>query len=310
VPGLLDKRLVFVTGKGGVGKSTVAVALGLIAARRGLRTIVAEVAHQDRVARVFGRDDSHFREVQLADSLFTISIDPRHAIEEYLRLQVPVRAFADLLAGSRMFQYFAAATPGLSELVTIGKIWELSQLERRTRNAARYDLVIVDSPATGQGVATMRAPKTFADIARVGPIANQGRTIHAMITDPERTGVVAVALPEEMPVNETLSLRDALRSELGVGVDRVVVNGVYEERFAAGDAAALEQAVDTAGTPTTRAALRAALSEHLRARGQREQVSRLEEGTGSAPALLPFLFEPELDLGAYQRLSERLEAAL
>jgi anion-transporting ArsA/GET3 family ATPase len=307
---LLDKRLVFVTGKGGVGKSTVAVALGLLAARRGLRTIVAEVAHQDRVARVFGRDDSHFREVELAEGLYTISIDPQHAIEEYLRLQLPVRALADLLSSSRMFQYFAAATPGMSELVTIGKVWELAQLERRTRDGARYDLVIVDAPATGHGVATMRAPKTFADIARVGPIANQGRAMHAMITDSESTGVVAVALPEEMPVNETLSLRDSLRSELGLGLDRVVVNGVYEQRFSSGDAGALRRAADTAGTPTARAALRAALSEHLRARGQREQMARLEEGTGDAPVVLPFLFEPDLDLPAYERLSERLEAEL
>jgi anion-transporting ArsA/GET3 family ATPase len=307
---LLDKRLVFVTGKGGVGKSTVAVALGLLAARRGLRTIVAEVAHQDRVAKVFGRDDSQFREVEIAEGLYTISIDPQHAIDEYLRLQLPVKTLADLLSGSRMFQYFAAATPGLSELVTMGKVWELAQLERRTRDAARYDLVILDAPATGHGVATMRAPKTFADIARVGPIANQGRAIHAMITDRESTGVVVVALPEEMPVNETLSLRDSLRDELGLELDRVVVNGVYEQRFGGRDATALQRAADTAGTPTARAAVRAALSEHLRARGQREQMARLEEGTGSAPVLLPFLFEPDLDLSAYERLSERLEAEL
>ena len=307
---LLDKRLLFVTGKGGVGKSTVALALGLLAARRGLRTIVAEVAQQDRVARVFGREDSHFREVELADRLFTISIDPRHAIEEYLRQRLPVQAVADLLSGSRMFQYFAAATPGMSELVTIGKIWELAQLERRTRDAARYDLVIVDAPATGQGVATMRAPRTFADIARVGPIANQGRAIDEMICDPGRTGVVAVALPEEMPVNETLSLRDALARELGIDLDRVIVNGLYEERFPNGDAVALARALDSAGTPTARAALRAALSEQLRARGQREQVARLQQRTGLAPVLLPFLFQADLDLAAYERLSEHLEAAL
>jgi anion-transporting ArsA/GET3 family ATPase len=310
VTALLDKRLVFVTGKGGVGKSTVAVALGLLAARRGLRTIVAEVAHQDRVAKVFGRDDSHFREVELAAGLYTISIDPQHAIEEYLRLQLPVKALADLLSGSRMFQYFAAATPGMSELVTIGKVWELAQLERRTRNAAGYDLVIVDAPSTGHGVGTMRAPKTFADIARVGPIANQGRAIHAMITDRGSTGVVAVALPEEMPVNETLSLRDSLRRDLGLELDRVVVNRVYDQRFGGHDVSALQRASDTAGTATARAALRAALSEHLRARGQREQVARLEEGTGDAPVLLPFLFRADVDLPAYERLSERLEASL
>jgi anion-transporting ArsA/GET3 family ATPase len=310
VSALLDKRLIFVTGKGGVGKSTVAVALGLLAARRGLRTIVAEVAHQERVARVFGRDDSQFREVGLAEGLYTISIDPQHAIEEYLRLQLPVRTLADVLSGSRMFQYFAAATPGMSELVTIGKVWELAQLERRTRDAARYDLVIVDAPSTGHGVATMRAPRTFAELARVGPIANQGRTIDDMITDPQRTGVVAVALPEELPVSETLSLRDALRRDLGIGLDRVIVNGVYEQRFSGGEAETLGRAADTAGTTAARAAVRAALSEHLRARGQREQVARLEEGTGTAPVVLPFLFQPDLDLPAYERLSERLEAEL
>jgi anion-transporting ArsA/GET3 family ATPase len=136
VPDLLDKRLIFVTGKGGVGKSTVAITLGLLAARRGLRTIVAEVARQDRVAHAFGHDDSHFREVELAPSLFTISIDPQQALEEYLAFQLRIKPLADLLSSSRMFQYFAAATPGLSELVTIGKVWELAQLERRTRGAS------------------------------------------------------------------------------------------------------------------------------------------------------------------------------
>jgi anion-transporting ArsA/GET3 family ATPase len=310
VAALLDKRLVFVTGKGGVGKSTVALALGLLAARRGLRTIVAEVAHQDRVARVFGRDDSHFREVELADDLYTISIDPQHAIEEYLRLQLPVRALADVLSGSRMFQYFAAATPGMSELVTIGKVWELAQLERRTRDAARYDLVIVDAPATGHGVATMRAPKTFADIARVGPIANQGRAIHAMITDPESTGVVAVALPEEMPVNETLMLRDELRRTLGLELDLVVANAVYRERFSADEAGALARGLETAATPLARAALRAALSERARARTQREQLARLHEGTDREPAVLPFMFETELGPSAFESLSHVLEEAL
>src|SRR5829696_2988319 len=131
--GLLDKRLLFVTGKGGVGKSTVAAALGLVAARRGLRTIVAEIAGQDRLARALARDGAGggFEETELAPGLSTISIDPQHALNEYLRLQMPARPMADLLTSSRMFQYFTAATPGMRELVTIGKVWELAQLERR-----------------------------------------------------------------------------------------------------------------------------------------------------------------------------------
>jgi anion-transporting ArsA/GET3 family ATPase len=310
VADLLDKRLLFITGKGGVGKSTVAAALGMAAARRGRRTIVAEVSYQDRIARAFHGEDSHFTEVELADGLWTISIDPRHALEEYLRIQIRVKPMADLLSGSRMFQYFAVATPGLSELVTMGKVWELAQAERRTKGGERYDLVIVDAPATGHGVGMLSSPRTFATIARVGPIANQGRAIHDMVTDARRTGVVCVALPEEMPVNETLMLRDLLRGELGMTLDRVVVNGLYPERFEPRDASALAEALDTAGTPLQRLALRAALSEHARAKGQREQVARLEEATGREPAKLPFMFEPELGPPEFEALSRELEVSV
>jgi anion-transporting ArsA/GET3 family ATPase len=307
---ILDKRLIFVCGKGGVGKSTVAIALGMATARRGRRTIVAEVAHQHRVASAFHADAAEFSEVQLSPGLWTISIDPEHALEEYLLVQIKVKPLADLLGSSRMFQYLAAATPGLREMVTIGKVWELAQDQRRTRGSDPYDVVIVDAPATGHGVAFMRTPKTFADIARGGPVANQGRTIHELIVDPRRTGVVAVALPEEMPVNETLDLSAELHAELGVEIDRVVVNGLYPERFSARERDSIEQGLDRAGTPVERAALRAALSQHQRARAQREQVARLEERLDAEAAELPYLFAPELDRSALEELSDRLEAAL
>jgi anion-transporting ArsA/GET3 family ATPase len=308
--GLLDKRLVFVTGKGGVGKSTVAAALGMAAARAGLRTIVVELAYQDRLARAFGVEDSHFREAPVEDNLFTISLDPQHALEEYLRIQLRVKPLADLLFSSRMFQYLAVATPGLAEMVTMGKVWELSQPRRRVKGAKPYDLVVVDAPATGHGVAIMRTPKTFADIARVGPVAQQGRRIHATVVDRRHTGVLAVALPEEMPVNETVMLRDELRKALKIDVDRVVVNGLYPERFGPRHRAALARALDAADEPVERAALRAALSEHARARGQREQVARLEEALGMETARLPFMFEPELGPDQFEALSLELEAAL
>jgi anion-transporting ArsA/GET3 family ATPase len=202
VPGLLDRRLIFVTGKGGVGKSTVAIALGLLAARRGLRTIVAELASQERIQRSFEHEGELFAEVELAPDLYTISIDPQHAMEEYL--SVKTGRMGQALGSSRVFHAFAMATPGMRELLSMGKVWELAQLQRRTRGAAPYDLVIVDAPATGHGVAILKTPRTFAEIARVGPIAHQGRTIATTIADREFTGVVAVATAEEMPVNETL----------------------------------------------------------------------------------------------------------
>ena len=117
MPELFDRRLIFVTGKGGVGKSTVATALGLVAARRGLRTIVAELASQERVQGLFGENDAReqFRELELAPGLFTISIDPQRAMEEYLR--VKAGPFGHALGSSRLFQAFAMATPGMRELL-------------------------------------------------------------------------------------------------------------------------------------------------------------------------------------------------
>jgi len=298
VLGLFDHRLIFVTGKGGVGKSTVSIALGLLAARQGLRTIVAELASQERVQRSFDHEGEHFREVELAEDLFTISIDPQSAMEEYL--QVKTGPLSHMLGSSRLFHAFAMATPGMRELLSVGKIWELAQLERRTRGAAPYDLVIVDSPAAGHGVGILRTPKTFADIARVGPIAHQGRTIAATIADRAFTAVVAVATAEEMPVNETLWLRDALAQD-SLALDAVFVNALYPERFDRDEAMELGQAVDRAQSPLARAALRAALSEHARAADQRDQQARLSEGLGSELIELPYLFaealaKPELEL--------------
>jgi anion-transporting ArsA/GET3 family ATPase len=288
VPGLLDRRLIFVTGKGGVGKSTVAIALGLLAARAGRRTIVAELAGQDRVRESFGETGETFEEVALADGLYTISIDPESAMEEYLRVKTgPV---GQMLGGSRVFQAFAMATPGMRELLSMGKVWELAQLERRTSGAAPYDLVIVDSPAAGHGIGLLRTPGTFAEIARVGPIAATAQRIAATIADPTFTAVIAVATAEEMPVNETLWLRDALAGD-GIALDAVIVNALYPERFTAADGRRLQKARRATATsaPAT-AALGAALSLQARAAGQREQLGRLAEGIGSDPAQLPYLF--------------------
>jgi Mrp family chromosome partitioning ATPase len=296
--GLLGRDLVVVTGKGGVGKSTVAAALGLVAAGRGLRTIVAEVARRDDVSRALGGEGMH--EEELAPGLHHLSIDPEHAMELYLADQLPA-ALADLLASSRAFSYLAAATPGMRELLTVGKVWELAQDDRRTPGAQPYDLVVLDAPATGHGVAVLSAPRTFAQAARVGRIARQGRTIDAMVSDPERTGVVAVARPEEMPVNETLALQDALRDDVGLEIDLIVCNGMLAQLFGAADARALAAAPDGPE-------LRAARHSHARARAQRGQLQRLRRGARARVATLPFAFED--GAARIARLARALERSL
>jgi anion-transporting ArsA/GET3 family ATPase len=307
VSNLLDKRLVFVTGKGGVGKSTVATALGMIAARSGRRTIVAELASQQRVQGNFDQDAEHFTEVQLADGLFAISIDPQRAMEEYLHLKVG--ALGHLLSSSRLFQVFAMATPGMRELLSVGKVWELAQFERRTAGADSYDFVVVDAPATGHGVGILRTPRTFAEIARVGPIARQGATIADMISNTDFTGVVAVATPEEMAVNETFVLAAALAEEQ-LELDVVVVNALYAARFDDAELARLQKADASTRSPLARSAVRAALSEHARAQSQREQLTRLCEGLVLPPLELPYLFCERLGREQIEQLAAVLEPQL
>jgi anion-transporting ArsA/GET3 family ATPase len=303
VPELVDKRLVVVTGKGGVGKSTVSLALGLAAASRGKRTIVCEVAAQESLSRVFHHAEVGFHEVEMAQNLWAISIDPDESMREYVLLQLKVRTMRDLLFRSRIFTYLTAATPGLRELVTIGKIWELAQLNRKVPSGRKYDLVVVDAPATGHGVAFLQTPRTFANVAQVGPIAAQAQALDAFITNHRTTGVAIVALPEEMPVNETAALERDLTEVVGAVVDRVYLNGLYPERFDAGEAARLA-ATAAASDGWVRAACLAAISERRRAVAQRRQLARLEELTEAPVALLPFLFEPEVGIDEVRGMSE------
>jgi anion-transporting ArsA/GET3 family ATPase len=305
IPELLDKRLVIVTGKGGVGKTTVAVALGMRAAAEGKRTIVCEVSAQENASRMFDHTEVGFHEVEMEENLWSISIDPDESMREYVLLQLKVRAMRDMLFRSRIFNYLAAATPGLKELVTIGKIWELAQLDRKVKKGRKYDLVIVDAPATGHGVGFLQTPRTFASIARVGPIHSQAQTLDRFITDHEHTGVAIVALPEEMPVNESAALETDLRDEVGVAVDRVYLNGLYPERFSKPEAERLAGLAE-GEEGAVRAAARAALSEQERARSQRAQLARLRRRVEAPVKSLPFLFEPDLGPEAARRLSRKL----
>jgi anion-transporting ArsA/GET3 family ATPase len=300
---LLDKRLVIVTGKGGVGKSTVALALALAAARQGKRTILCEVAAQEHLSRVFHRAEVGFHEVEMAENLWAISIDPDESMREYVLLQLKVKAMRDLLFRSRVFNYLAAATPGLKELVTIGKIWELALEDRKVKSGRSYDQVIVDAPATGHGVGFLQTPRTFANVARVGPIRQQAETLDKFIRNPKRTGIAVVALPEEMPVNETAKLERDLESEVGVAVSRIFCNGLYPERFDDDETESLA-ALAAEREGAVRTACRAALSESRRARAEREQLARLEELTEAPVTTLPFLFEPELGVEEIGALAE------
>ena len=305
----LQKRLVFVTGKGGVGKTTVAAAIGLAGADSGRRTIIAEVAEQERITGLFGRPAAGYRETEVADGLSAFSLNPEEAKEEWLRDQLRSGRLAGMLNSSRIFTYLTAAAPGLDELVTLGKIWELAQMERRNKRDRPFETCVVDAPATGHGLAMLRSPRTYADIAKVGPVAKHAGHFDRFIRDGRSTAVVAVALAEEMPVNETIDLQERLRDEVGVELAAVIVNAVLPERYSNDEAEKLES-LNGQGGPATREAVATALIAHSRAREQRSQIARLRRAVDAPVITLPFLLTPEVDLDGLRTLAAELERKL
>jgi anion-transporting ArsA/GET3 family ATPase len=305
---MLERKLLVVTGKGGVGKTTVAAALGLVASQRGLRTIVVEVGEQARLPELFSLAGNEAGvETRLEEGLSSISIDPDRALLEWLQ-RLGGRVSGRVLASSSTFHYFAAAAPGAKELVSMVKIWELTQGERWRRRAAQYDLVVLDAPATGHALGMLHSPRTFGAIARVGPIARQSQQLRELLENPTLSSYVAVAQPTEMAVTETLELNAGLRERVGRELEAVVVNALLPQRFTVAELrriARLNGAEPAAGDRVVRSAALAARAVHNRARFQHNQLARLRRRRFEVVGV-PFLFTAELDLPAVRRLADQL----
>ncbi len=337
---VLDRKLLVITGKGGTGKTTIAAALGLLAARAGRRTIVVEVGQERRLPALFGLAASQPGvEQQLRDGLSCISIDPDRALLEWLQL-LGGRVSGRVLASSGTFQYFAAAAPGAKELVTMVKVWQLTRGGGRRARRGGYDLVVLDAPATGHALGMLGSPHTFGSIARVGPIAGQTRQVRELLESPARSGYLAVALATEMAVTEALELEEGLRRQLGRGLSAVVVNALLPRRFSASElrriatlrsgdrgsgaqlsgaqfggaelGAANARAHETTAArrrAASQAAVRAAIAVHERARLQHNQLARLRRREFEVVGV-PFAWTAQLDLAALTGISRVLERKL
>ena len=299
-----ERALLFVSGKGGSGKTTVAATLGVAAARRDRRTIICEVDGAENVARAFGSPPGARGELRHARNLWSLSLDTREALREWMRRQPGGAVAAAVLSRSPAFEHFVDAAPGAKELIAIGKLLDLAGRSPDHGRPVHYELVVVDAPSTGHAVGMVGAPGAVSGAALAGPVGTQAGALRDVLADPLVTGYVGVSLPEEMSIVEVLELERGLGEVIGRGLDLIVVNGMYPDRFTDEEANRLEE---LSGRPDAPGALRAALAAHRRARRHAEYVSRLLERTRTPLVTLPYLFAPTIGPLQFETLALELE---
>jgi anion-transporting ArsA/GET3 family ATPase len=287
---ILDRQLIFVTGKGGVGKTSVSAALAFLAARAGKRTLVCEMDAKGALAAALDVASLEFTARSVGDRLDAMAMNTEDALREYLKLFVRVPLVGRLGPLARTFDFVADAAPGVKEILGIGKL----AYEARER---RYDTVVVDAEASGHIVAQVAAPRVIGELIQVGMVREQTRWMLDILDDPARTGVVVVTTPEEMPVVETIELLDRLATETKVHPAAIVANRVLPALFDRTESdvvGRLDRAepllVEAAGPGVRDVVLAAQLTEARRIVGGRH----LERLRAAIPSGLPILYVPEL----------------
>jgi anion-transporting ArsA/GET3 family ATPase len=232
-PELLDRRLLFFTGKGGVGKSTMAAATALLAASIGKRVLLIEVDAKGDIPAQFEHAPVGFVPKEIHPGVLAMAMDTEASLQEYLKLNLRVPVIGRIGPLARVLDFVATAAPGVKEILTIGKIaWEVREaIEGR----ADFDLVVVDAAATGHIVAQLGAADAIRELVDVGPLRSQTQWVSELLADPEITAVNVVTTPEEMPVAETIELVGRIRNEVNVPLGTVIVNRVLPELFTRAD---------------------------------------------------------------------------
>ena len=311
-PALLDRRLLFFTGKGGVGKSTVTAATALLAAEHGKRVLLVEVDAKNNLTALFEHAPVGFEPRQVHPGVYAMQMDTEASLREYLKVQAKVPVFGRIGPMARAFDFVATAAPGVKEILTVGKVcWELRE---SLAGRADWDLIVVDAAATGHVISQLDAPRAIQELVQVGPIRNQTGWMVDLLSDPSLTALNVVTSPEEMPVNETIELVATARRELDVPLGVVIVNRVLPELFTHADEAVFDalrepgpEAIlyERAGPGATAVLDAARLAVSMR-RSRSVHLARLREEVDLPLLLIPYLFVRDHGLRVTRMVAEAL----
>jgi anion-transporting ArsA/GET3 family ATPase len=307
-PDLTDLRFVAVVGKGGVGKTTVAGALALKAAQRGKRVLIAMCNAEERLSAMLEVAPIGPRNQSILPNIDAVNMTPESALREYGMMILKVKALYHAVFENRIASALLHATPGIQAWAMLGKAY-YHATELLPDGRSRYDLVILDAPATGHAVDMFRVPQVITRLGPSGLLRSEAEKALALFQDPSRSGFVLVTLTEEMPVTETLELYDTLRHEFHFPVRHWVVNSQLSPMFAQGDHARVDLlANDATLSPQLHAALTIAKRRALKEQEQHALLTRLQSALQDMPQgkriELPHLWDEEFSRAQLQRLSD------
>ena len=301
---LAEKRFVVITGKGGVGKTTMCAAEAVALAAGGKRVLVAMCNAKERLSTMLGADPIGPDVVAVSDNIWAVNIEPDRALHEYGVLVMHSQVLARTLFDNKYVHAFLRAVPGMQEWSMLGKAW-WHTTERRSDGRFKYDVVILDAPATGHGLHMLRVPKVILDVVPPGLLRRDAERAWALFRDPKQCAIVVVTLPEEMPTTETIELAASL-SELGLPLTRVVANCVLSPLFTPAERETLAAMPSFIPEDSGDAALLAARDRAIHEKRQAESLRRLGLELSVTPALLPLLIEDAARPEAIRKLAKRV----
>jgi anion-transporting ArsA/GET3 family ATPase len=279
-----DRKFLFVTGKGGVGKSTIAVALAQSLASRG-RNVLLALCEPGASAHMLGVSSVGTQIHKVASHLWAVLLEPNVAVREYGELVLP-NVLAGALVGNRYSRTFLAAVPGLNPWAMLGKAWY--HTTEQEGGVARFDHVVFDGPATGHALQMLRVPKVITLATAPGVLKRDAERAWAMLSDPTQSRAVVVTVPEVLPVLETLELMGELEG-LGLGLPEVVLNGSTQRLFGA-EATREVEGLDPSTLPDTARVALDIVRERIRTESSEHELeAKLTERLGHPPVVLPWL---------------------